>query len=129
MDCVTCNVRNICKVYEAIKPYGDIANIVVTNCTVKRKGAIAMEETPQPTTQPVKMRNPEELITISDRIKELTPAEEQPSFIKCPDCEEEYEPKEFIFCNSCEKKLCMHCSVQEGPKRICEDCWGKEVRS
>lgn len=128
MECYSCDIRPVCKVYDAIQTHMHIANITVSNCSIRREDVAAA---PAPAIeQPVRPeRRPEELASISDQIRNLSTQQEEPaeerSYAECPDCNESYETKEFTACSDCGKNMCVHCAVRANGKVVCEDCYHK----
>ena len=127
MECHDCNIRPVCKIYDAIQPHMHMVNITLSNCTVKNAGTIAAP-IPVPAEQPLRAeRRPEEIAEISEQIRNLSQPEQedQRSYAECVDCGESYETNEFTRCMDCAKDMCVHCAIRANKKVVCEECYHK----
>lgn len=136
MNCQHCQSSRICKIYEMVKSYQDITDITVENClhytptgTLAQFPVEPLRNTEiSPITQ--RTRAMEEIASISDRIKEVYKANEEP--------EEESSPEEAPMptcavcdktvsattCSICGKAVCSDCTVfTPDNKDYCEECW------
>lgn len=132
MECIKCDLTNICKIYEFISSQRAVADISVEDCRVKRRegvrevvpiqGPTITEEPTEP-----KVRSAEAIASVSERIKKLSAPEpvKQETFSECPECKQGANPSDICDCEGCKKQLCIGCAVEDGPtkKFYCEDCW------
>jgi len=138
MICYTCNLTSICKVFEMSKSMSATINIVVNNCLI-REGHEQIEAAPQPQqVSNVPVRTPDQLIAISDRIKEATKKTDDATeladkaveklTVACSDCRKSVFVSTAVRCTRCENYTCENCVTHDmtSKKPYCETCWGKQ---
>lgn len=123
MECYTCDLTSICKIYEFISLQKSHADMTVNHCRIKRHNKEAVAPPPE---QELKVRSAEAIATVSDRIRKLTPEPVvKETLDECPNCKQGARPTDICECKSCNKKLCIGCAVEDGPSKkfYCEECW------
>lgn len=130
MQCLTCDLTSICKIYEFISLQQAHADISVNNCRVKRTGTTANASNPteEASGHDFKIRSAEAIASVTERIRELSAPPEpeiQETFVQCPECQQGARPSEITECEGCKKQLCIGCAVENSSdkKIYCEECW------
>jgi hypothetical protein len=144
MQCYTCNLSAICKVFQMINDTKMVADITVNNCRIAQGQVPAQAAPGVPPAHPQQLRpqrTPEQLSDISERIRQAhqemkeAPSEEVELLVevssdeeaaapqKCGTCEQETSK----VCAGCGNAVCEGCSVEsaENGKQYCEPCWDK----
>lgn len=136
MQCYTCNLSGICKIFQMIQDTKMTADIIVSNCKMYNHSSNI--KSTEPNQNFVRQRTPAELNSVSDRIKELTKqskkpddtvvaiqptevkAEEAKNKKQCPECGSTY----VVTCSSCNKETCGDCATEAIDGKIyCAKCW------
>lgn len=129
MQCLSCDLTSICKIYEFISLQKAHADISVNNCRVKRTGANASNNPTETSPErDIKIRSAEAIASVTERIRELSAPSEpsvQETFVQCPECEQGTRPSDICECSGCKKQLCIGCAVENSSdkKMYCEECW------
>lgn len=138
MICFGCSLTSICKVFEMVHSMSPSIHITVHDCRMRAKSeqTVAAAPVPVPVAEPV-MRSPEELSSISDRIKAASKKADpvvaaadqavEKLTVHCADCDAKIMEPLAIKCTACGKVLCESCVTHEmGTKKpFCEECWDK----
>lgn len=151
MQCFTCNLSPICKIFQTINDSKMVADITINNCKMYQ-GQYGMpavnQQVPQqhPPQQPLRpQRSPEQLSAMNDIIRqkqqEIKETEEVELSIEvdneessapvvplkrpCGTCG--YETTRLFPCDGCGQEICDGCAVNsaEDGKKYCEPCWDK----
>lgn len=128
MQCLTCDLTSICKIYEFISLQKATADISVNNCRMKRTGSTAIASN-SPEVAPgsdLKIRSAKEIASVTERIRELSaPPETDVEILECPECKQPAKPFELHHCDGCGKELCIGCITEDSSdkKMYCETCW------
>lgn len=153
MNCYSCRLSGICKIYEAISIFKDTAKISVENCIhFSRESDARVPEVQNPQEaqpQQIKRTRPvDEIASVADRIRSLYDrakentvyevAEEDPNEElteedlqkannkSCKDCgDDDYHY--LHVCEECKQYVCEGCGYvsADGGKFYCEPCWDK----
>lgn len=152
MQCFTCNLSSICKIFQMINDTKMTADVTVSNCKLynSNSGAFNSSVTQSTLMHPQRLqRTPEQLNAVSELIKEQRikqgelPAKpsstvnikddseeaDTPKVITlkkvCSSCEK--EAKALLVCSECGASICDGCSTESivDGKSYCETCWEK----
>lgn len=127
MQCLSCSVRPICKIYEFTVAQASIAKIDINNCTMFNGLATApiAPVSPEIKEQEPELfkREPEEIISISEEIRMLSKPQEEKVYVQCSECEEEVESTAIKQCSKCMIKQCATCMVIKDGQFCCEECF------
>lgn len=133
MICFDCPNTAICKIFDTVmkaKPYVDIH---IKGCQIKLPENFRHGDS-EVVTKKTQPRTPEEILEISEKIKEmqqsrqedLPPEEEDDSddLKMCQICSE-YIIYEHFTCVECGREICQHCNVESADDRkiYCTDCF------
>ena len=152
MQCYTCNLSPICKIFQTANDAKVVADVAITNCKLYQPQSgvqavnpvpIIQKPAPAPVNHPqIRQRTPEQISQVSERIrqmqKEMKENKEEPSVKaeqddmrpqvisikkKCATCGQ--ETKISMSCAGCGTSICDGCAVEsvEDGKSYCETCW------
>jgi ribosomal protein L37E len=141
MICYGCSLISICKVFEMATNMSPSINIVVNDCRVRPNGDAVVIPHQAHSVAKLTVRTQNDLLNISDRIKEATKKPDPETAIaeadaaierltiNCNECGDKVFETVAIKCSACGKILCENCSTHDmGTKKTyCEKCWDDQL--
>ena len=142
MICFDCPHTAICKIFDTVmksKPYVDIQ---IKGCQIKLPDNYQSKDSQVVTYGKSGQRTPEELLAVSERIKnadkekrckdelpEPDETEDEGELLACGVCEE-YIIRDKQICTDCGKTICPVCSVESADDKqtYCTECFEKKKR-
>lgn len=138
MQCYSCNIAGICKIYQMVNDSKLIATVTISDCKVANGGPsvrpVDIEKARETLYKTREQRTPEQLSAISEKIKNNEPGvmaiRSMPSRKTCPSCDNKTSG-EILNCSKCGTQVCDSCLTEsiEDKKTYCEKCWDSDELS